>query len=163
MTTSLDLGCGSTPRNPFNASKLIGLDQFPVADLQADLVWEPIPLDDNSVDYVTAYDFLEHLPRVLYFREGNKYPFIDVMSEVWRVLKPEGTFFSSTPAYPYAAAFQDPTHVNFVTPETFAEYFDDHKTWARKYGFKGQFSIDKMLYEGPHLQVWMRKVLKNLA
>ena len=158
MTISLDLGCGTNPRNPFNAEKLIGLDMMPVADLQCDVVWEAIPLEDNAVDYVTAFDFLEHIPRIVYHEKKARFAFVELMNEIWRVLKPGGTFFSHTPCYPFGAAFQDPTHVNYVTPETFAEYFDCNKIWARRYGFKGQFNIAQMSYASPHLQVWMQKV-----
>ena len=158
MTIALDLGCGSRYRNHYNADTLIGLDQFPVADIQADLVWERIPLVDNHVDYVTAFDFIEHIPRVVYVDKQAKYPFIDLMNEIWRVLVPGGLFYSSTPAYPHPAAFQDPTHVNIITPDTWAEYFDDKKRWASVYGFVGAFQIESIGYHGPHLQCEMRKV-----
>ena len=158
MTMALDLGCGATPRNHYNADTLMGLDQFPVADLQADLVWEPIPCLDNSYDYITAFDFIEHIPRVVYVDKQAKYPFIDLMNEIWRVLVPGGLFYSSTPAFPHAAAFQDPTHVNIITPDTFCEYFDDEKTWAKMYGFKGKFHINNMRYHGPHLIAELEKV-----
>jgi hypothetical protein len=80
------------------------------------------------------------------------------MSEVWRVMKVGGKFLSSTPAFPHAPAFQDPTHVNIITPLTFAEYFDDEKTWAKMYGFKGKFHINNMRYHGPHLIAELEKV-----
>ena len=138
MTISLDLGCGETIRNPYQALKVIGLD---IQD--ADLAIEPIPYKDNLFDFVTAYDFLEHIPRLLYVPQ-RRYPFVELMSEIWRVMKVGGKFLSSTPAFPHAPAFQDPTHVNIITPLTFAEYFDDEKTWAKMYGFKGKFHINNM-------------------
>ena len=164
MTVALDLGCGANPRNHYKADSFMALDQFPVTNkesdwyLQADLVWEPIPLGDNSVDYVTAFDFIEHIPRVVYVDKEAKYPFIDLMNEIWRVLKPGGLFYSSTPAFPHAAAFQDPTHVNIITPDTWGEYFDNVKRWASPYGFTGAFQIESIGYSGPHLQCEMRKV-----
>ena len=152
MSISLDLGCGETIRNPYQALKVIGLD---IQD--ADLAIEPIPFKDNYFDYVTAYDFLEHIPRLLYVPH-RRYPFVELMSEVWRVMKVGGKFLSSTPAFPHAPAFQDPTHVNIITPLTFAEYFDDEKTWAKMYGFKGKFHINNMRYHGPHLIAELEKV-----
>ena len=80
------------------------------------------------------------------------------MSEIYRVMKVGGKFLSSTPAFPHAPAFQDPTHVNIITPLTFAEYFDDEKTWAKMYGFKGKFHINEMRYHGPHLIAELEKV-----
>jgi SAM-dependent methyltransferase len=152
MTISLDLGCGETIRNPYQALQVIGLD---IQD--ADLAIEPIPHPDDLFDFVTAYDFLEHIPRLLYVPH-RRYPFVELMSEVWRVMKVGGKFLSSTPAFPHAPAFQDPTHVNIITPLTFAEYFDDEKTWAKMYGFKGKFHINNMRYHGPHLIAELEKV-----
>ncbi len=160
MTTSLDLGCGDEPRNHFKADIAYGVDlkmRWPEV-VQADLVIEDIPFPSRTFEYVTAFDFLEHIPRIVYLGKTRRLPFVCLMSEIWRVLKPKGLFFSSTPAYPHPAAFQDPTHVNIITPDTFGEYFDDTKTWARRYGFVGQFHIESMAYHGPHLQVMLKKV-----
>jgi len=172
MMNALDLGCGPNPRNPFAADLVYGVDLQDYGNpliKVADLAIQPLPFEDNSFEYVTAYDFLEHIPRQLYITDPKKngvvrlYPFVMLMSEIWRVMKLGGTFMSSTPAFPHAAAFQDPTHVNIVTPDTFAEYFDDQKTWAKNYGFKGKFSIKAMDYFGPHLVVTMTKVVENEA
>ena len=156
MSISLDLGCGETIRNPYQALQVIGLD---IQD--ADLAIQPIPYNDNYFDYVTAYDFLEHIPRLLYVPQ-RRYPFVELMSEIYRVLKLGGKFLSSTPAFPHGAAFQDPTHVNIITPDTFYEYFDDQKTWAKMYGFKGAFHISNMRYHGPHLIAELIKVHVNV-
>ena len=152
MTISLDLGCGETIRNPYQASTVVGIDIE-----QADLAIQPIPYKDNLFDFVTAYDFLEHIPRLLYVPQ-RRYPFVELMSEIWRVMRVGGKFLSSTPAFPHAPAFQDPTHVNIITPLTFAEYFDDEKTWAKMYGFKGKFHINNMRDHGPHLIAELEKV-----
>lgn len=156
MTISLDLGCGETIRNPYQALQVIGLD---IQD--ADLAIEPIPHPDDHFDFVTAYDFLEHIPRLLYVPQ-RRYPFVELMSEIYRVLNIGGKFLSSTPAFPHGAAFQDPTHVNIITPDTFYEYFDDQKTWAKMYGFKGAFHISNMRYHGPHLIAELMKVHVNV-
>ena len=156
MSISLDLGCGETIRNPYGAAQVVGLD---IED--ADLAIQPIPYANEYFDYVTAYDFLEHIPRLLYVPQ-RRYPFVELMSEIFRVMKVGGKFLSSTPAFPHSAAFQDPTHVNIITPDTFYEYFDDQKTWAKQYGFKGAFHINEMRYHGPHLIAELQKVHVNV-
>jgi SAM-dependent methyltransferase len=142
----LDLGCGKFPRNPYRRAELSGVDVRPLAagadfDYRvANLVLDPIPYDDNSFASVSAYDFIEHVPRVLLAADGRGtvFPFIRLMDEIWRVLQPGGRFYAVTPAFPHAAAFTDPTHVNIITEGTHA-YFCGDKPMARMYGFSGQF------------------------
>ncbi len=152
-TKSLDLGCGKHPRNIFEADLTYGIDVRDDLDkniIKADLVIEKIPFDNDYFDFVTAHDFIEHIPRVIYYPERRN-PFVELMSEIWRVLKPKGKFYSSTPAFPHAAAFWDPTHVNFITEHTFPLYFDNVNNWAHGYGFHGAFSILDQKWQGPHL------------
>ena len=159
MTKALDIGCGLKPKNPFNAVEVYGIDVRDDADaniVKADLVVDPIPFPDNAFDFVTAHDFLEHIPRLIYAPQRRN-AFVEVMNEVWRVLKPGGHFMSFTPAYPNPAAFRDPTHVNIITEETFPMYFDDKLRWATAYGFKGSFAIVSQEWRGPHLLSIMRK------
>jgi len=141
----VDFGCGSHPRNPLKAKNLVGLDVFPSPPFQesAELSYLQVnsdgklPLQDNSVDALTAFDVLEHLPR----QSGGSFanPFIEAMNEIYRVLKPGGLLLAVTPCYPSGAAFQDPTHVNIITPETHKYFSGD--VWARSlgYGFSGEF------------------------
>ena len=122
---SLDLGCGSTPRNPFNASSLFGVDIKVDQESFVEkciLGFDRLPYEDEYFDCVTAYDLLEHIPRVHLDKDMLTNPFIDLMNDVHRVLKTGGVFFASTPGYPSAAAFCDPTHVNFITWDT-VNYF----------------------------------------
>lgn len=156
---SLDIGCGFKPKNPFNARTVWGADIRTDNAKQikaADLVTENIPFADESFDFVTAFDFLEHVPRTAYF-PARRFPFVELMSEIYRVLKPNGIFLSFTPVYPYHAAFQDPTHVNFITTDTFTTYFDDKNSWAKAYGFTGSFKILEQYLMGSHLITLMRK------
>jgi tetratricopeptide (TPR) repeat protein len=164
-TKSLDLGCGMKPKNPYNADEVFGIDvrdDIPANIRSADLVIEPIPFDDNIFDFVTAHDFLEHVPRLLYVPERRN-AFVELMNEVYRVLKIGGFFLSYTPAYPHAPAFRDPTHVNIITDETFPLYFGDvnepgQYRWASMYGFKGAFKITFQEWRGVNLLTIMKKV-----
>lgn len=85
-----------------------------------------------------------------------RFPFISLMSEVCRVLKPGGMFFSPTPAFPSPLAFQDPTHVNVITEETLPKYFSG-PLWASGYGFEGQFDLVKQVWNGGHLLTLLAK------
>jgi len=149
MSVHLDLGCGLVPRNPYGRERLCGIDIR--ADLTADpaveiraanLSCEPIPYPDNHFDSVSAYDFLEHVPRVSidHARRTTHFPFVQLINEVWRVSKPGGLFYAVTPAYPFPNAFVDPTHVNFLTDRS-SRYFAGAEPTARMYGFQGRFSV----------------------
>ena len=169
MTRHLDLGCGATPRNPYGCTELFGVDIAPgpaqpgMQLRTANVALDPIPFDDDHFDGVSAYDFLEHVPRVLPRPDGQglRFPFVELMNEVWRVLKPGGRFYASTPAVPHEAAFQDPTHVNILTRDTH-HYFTRPMFTARMYGFKGDFSVLRVMpalvaeheYEPPPPSGW---------
>ena len=85
-------------------------------------------------------------------------PFVNLMNEIYRVLKPGGIFFSSTPIYPYGSAFRDPTHINILTDETFSLYFDDQHRWAQMYGFNGAFKILDQVRIEPSLVAVLQKI-----
>jgi len=163
-TTSLDLGCGSNPRNPFQARELFGIDQR--SDLskdirQANLATDAIPFDSNFFDYCTAFDVLEHIPRISWNSGESRMAFIELMNEIHRILKPNGLFLHSTPAYPAKEAFQDPTHVNIITEDTLPSYFCEPNNWAKQlgYGFNGRFEL---LQQGWVCGIWVVGVLRAL-
>lgn len=153
-TRHLDLGCGQSPRNPYGCSEVYGVD-LSVDGLganfrAANLALDPIPFADAMFDSVSAYDFLEHVPRLLPTADGRgtRAPFIEVMDEIWRVLRPGGLFYGRTPAYPHPAAFQDPTHVNVIAADTH-RYFTAPHLLGRMYGFRGTFLIRRVLAISP--------------
>jgi SAM-dependent methyltransferase len=155
MTRHLDLGCGPVPRNPYQRDELFGVDLSGSTDggpiRRANLVMQAIPFADNSFESVSAYDFLEHVPRVLPTADGQgtRFPFIELMNEVWRVLKPGGMLYAVTPVYPGKAAFQDPTHVNIMTVDTHA-YFTRPQKMAAMYGFTGDFEARRVQLTRPN-------------
>ena len=144
-TSHLDIGCNSNPRNPFNATKLYGVD---IIDLETshfnyhkcNLIYDALPFSDSSFESVSAYDFLQIVPRNAIINGTGVFPFIHVMNEIYRVLKPGGIFYAITPGYPRNEAFVDPTSVNFITKKTHT-YFLSPKYKARMYGFQGKFKI----------------------
>ena len=160
IVRSLDIGCGTSPQNPFSAAECYGVDirSSPDANVRvADLFIDPIPFDSDMFNYVTAIDFLEHVPRVLWVN-GTRFPFILMMNEIFRVLIPGGIFVSATPAYPHVQAFQDPTHVNIITEDTFPMYFCAPGFSAAMYGFTGKFELIKQEWNAHKLMTYMKKI-----
>jgi SAM-dependent methyltransferase len=155
LSIHVDLGAGNSPRNPFNATTLIATDihksftrhdgvEFVVADLTRTL-----PFESNTISSFSAYDVLEHIPRWERVADEIQFPFINLMSEIYRCLAPGGIFLSVTPAFPKAEAFQDPTHVNIISKGTI-RYFAAPEPWATLtgYGFVGSFQVIS--------QTWLR-------
>jgi SAM-dependent methyltransferase len=155
-TTAVDLGCGTQPRNPLDCDKVIGLDIIP-SDLVGRFGKEfeyrklargrALPIENDSIDAVYAFDFIEHLSRQ---PDHNGGEFISTMNEIWRVLSPSGVLVAATPCWPSKAVFSDPTHTNPISDQTHL-YFSDH-VWARKngYGFIGSFRTIAVGWTSPH-------------
>lgn len=123
----LNLGSGLRPKKGY-----VNIDNRKEVnpDLVCDVI-EGLPFDDNSVDSVRAHDFLEHIPI------GKT---IQVITEIWRVLKPGGLFVSLTPdAESGQGAFQDPTHVSFWVENSWL-YFSE-PSYRELYGTKANFKI----------------------
>jgi len=147
QTKHLDIGCGDNPRNPFSMDYLYGVD---IQDLDQkklsfeykkdNVVLNKLPFPDSFFDSVSCFDFLEHVPRVLIEKNKSKFPFIELMNEIHRVLKNGGIFYGITPGYPKEEAFLDPTHVNFITFNTH-KYFVAPKYKAKMYGYTGSFQL----------------------
>ncbi len=149
----LDIGCGTNPKNPYDYNEVYGIDIYPdITKLgpnfkQANLAVDPIPFDDNYFDSLSAFDVLEHIPRQSIDHSTGQVhlPFIQLMNEIHRVLKNNGMFYALTPAYPGAEAFQDPTHVNFISEQT-CRYFCGPTGYAKRYGFNGEFNKIEMAW-----------------
>jgi predicted SAM-dependent methyltransferase len=152
---NVDLGCG------FRKKGNLAIDvttHGTEADIICRIGFEPIPLDDEVTDTVYCRDFLEHIPKA-YYSEHEKtlrYPVIEVMNEVWRILKPGGTFTSFTPCYPALEVHQDPTHLSVWTLESM-QYFCGKYPIARIYGVRTNFEILVNRLDGFYLHAVLRK------
>ncbi|MEK9568333.1 MAG: class I SAM-dependent methyltransferase [Paracoccaceae bacterium] len=100
--TFLDLGSGDQfLRHAVDGAKYIPLD---IDDL--DFEYEALPVPDNSVDILFSLAVVEHITNIEHF-----------MSECFRVLKPNGIIYLSTPNFRYCFRdfYNDPTHVRPFT------------------------------------------------
>jgi hypothetical protein len=88
-TKLLDLGCGAQPKNLFGATEVYGLDirtDLEQNMVRADLAIEGLPFPSDLINFVTAHDFIEQIPSVIY-NPQRRNSFIELMNEIWRVLK----------------------------------------------------------------------------
>jgi SAM-dependent methyltransferase len=155
---NVDLGCG------FRKTGNLGIDvtsDGTNTDLISRLGFEPIPLDDEIADSVYCRDFLEHIPKAYYSESDKKlrYPIIDLMNEVWRILKPGGTFTSLTPCYPNPEVHRDPTHLSVWTLESM-QYFCGKYPVAELYGIKTEFELLENRLDGFYLHAVLRKPVR---
>ena len=156
---ALDLGSGPNPKNPFSAASLHGVDIRANAErnvVYGDLLHAPLAFEDATFEYVTAHDLLEHIPRVAGSGGETQFPFVNLMNEIFRVLKHGGILFAIQPVFPSKEAFQDPTHVNIMSEDTLALYFCE-QSWARIYGFSGSFEMLEEGWIGGKYFAFMRK------
>lgn len=148
IDVSVDLGAGRFPRNPLAAKSVVAVDVLEIApfSVSANLSYrrvtpgEGLPIEDSSVDCISAFDFLEHLPRTYPDGNGgNTNLFISTLNEVHRALRPGGVFIAVTPCFPSPAVFVDPTHVNYITPDTHHYFSGPCHAKSLGYGFNGSF------------------------
>ena len=169
----VDLGCGSLPRNPLEAERVIGVDvlvnpPFIVSNMSVDyqrvIPGSPLPFEADQIDSVSAFDFLEHIPRVDRSPDGEfRNPFIDLMNEIYRILKPGGLFISLTPCFPSPAAFSDPTHVNFISEETHLYFSGQNFAKSKGYGFTGEFNLIEADWSDWKGSLWDSLAIKESA
>lgn len=109
----LDIGCGANKQPGF-----VGIDirAEKGVDIVHNLEETPWPLPDKSVSLAVASHVLEHI-------NPHNFVFVNVMNEIWRILKPGGRFVFVVPYAGSAGFWQDPTHCNGITEATLS-YFD---------------------------------------
>jgi predicted SAM-dependent methyltransferase len=108
----LNLGCGLNYQPGY-----INIDDR--SEVEPDSVFNicnGLPYEDNSVDEIRAYDFMEHIPQ-----DGV----IFVMQEIHRVLKKEGIFDFSIPSTDGRGSFQDPYHRSYWNINSFLYYCEE--------------------------------------
>lgn len=135
----LNIGCGYKKLKGYvniDSRKEVKPDE--VVDVSKGLSY-----DDNSIDEVRAYDFLEHLP-------PDKTMF--VVEEIFRVLKPGGKLEHFTPTTDGRGAFQDPTHRSFWNINTWLYFMNDE--YRALYSIKAKFEgVNKDVMTDPHHRI----------
>lgn len=103
---NLSLGCGRREEAGYK-----GLDSF---DYGHNVVWsapEKIPYEDDSVDFIKAHNFFEHLAAE---------DIITTLNECWRIVKKNGSIEIEVPNVHHTSnAFSDITHKSYWTTGTF--------------------------------------------
>jgi SAM-dependent methyltransferase len=119
------VGCGNRREKLFGIdgvvpkewTELITLDidetLKPAPSIIHDLEDLPLPFDDDMFDEVHAYEVLEHTGQ-----QGDWRFFFNQFYEFWRILKPGGFFFATTPMWDGLWAWGDPGHKRIISEGT---------------------------------------------
>lgn len=147
------LGCGNNRtkrlyRGEFKEwTDLITLDMDPSCkpDVIHDLNNRPLPFQDNTFDEVFELEVLEHHGGP----QGNFRAWFDHFSEIYRILKPDGYYFCTTPHWQSPWAWGDPGHVRVIPVEMLT--FLDQTEYTKQVGhtpltdyrwcYKADFSV----------------------
>ena len=123
----VDLGCG-----PHKTAGAWGFDRLaqPGVNVVCDLE-RPLPIRTGSVGAVHLRHIIEHVRELIPF-----------MEEVYRVCRAGAEVQVVAPYYTSRGAFRDPTHVRFITEDTF-QYFEP----PTDYGVKTHFRIERIEYD----------------
>lgn len=162
----LALGGG---RSSNGYDKAVDLAPFPGVTDIVDIAVEPLPYPDNTFDEIVASHVLEHIPTQIRWREygewHRRFCRVELMRELYRVLKPGGMLIASVPVdWPNWA--QDPTHVDVPWNREQFSYFcsqwggnqpgsEQNDAYGITFGFEwarcDEHEFDKAI------TVWMRK------
>ena len=117
----LDIACGAQKQGP----DWVGMDIAPLpgVDIVHDINVHPWPLPDECVSIAVASHIIEHIPPVVIDGGKTRFPFLEFMDELWRVMRVDGAAHLVAPHGSSQGYLQDPTHCNAINEATFV-YFD---------------------------------------
>lgn len=146
----LNLGCGN---KKYPNSVGVDISDRYKPDIVHDLNTFPYPFNSGEVELVIMDNVLEHLDRP-----------IQVMDEIHRMLKPQGTIKVIVPYFRSRWAFIDPTHKTFYTVDSFA-YYDPTHPFSSQFDYTNtRFNVNKIVFNesvpSPNL---FKKLLVKLA
>lgn len=123
----LDIGCGER-----KVPGAIGVDRrvckgvAVVCDIESGL-----PFRTDSADAVYLRHIIEHIRDLVGF-----------MEDLYRVCRPGALVYVEAPYYSSRGAFRDPTHVHFISEDTF-QYFE----YPADYDSRTNFRIERIRYD----------------
>ena len=159
---TLDLGCGDHPRGDVN----VDLFMQPGVDHIVNLGFDPLPFDDEAFSLVSAYDVLEHIPKVVCLPHihlenivSQWFPHLQLFNEVWRVLTPGGIFDTMTPVLE-PAVHGRALHCSVWNRETFDQFCDGsiEEKVLRWHGYVAHFKLVSYQTQGYHAIVRFKAI-----
>lgn len=162
----LDLGCGGNLHKDAVGIDIVGKPHT-AADIVCNLGFEPIPVDDDSVDVCISHHFIEHIPMAIWNSGVRSLPMVYLFNEIYRVLKDGGLFQVTVPiavhgSEPHQQAFQDPTHVSFWVPETVRYFSGDYYGFHNVYGHTSRFEMTVVNLFNRWYMIFELRAIKNL-
>lgn len=145
----LDMGCGKKKREG-----TIGVDfsSRHDADVIHDLDVFPYPFENKSVDCVYLDNCLEHLSSPL-----------QVMEELYRILKAGGEVVIMVPYFRSRWAYNDPTHKSFYTINSFA-YYDKRHIICKRYDYSdARFRVVDLKFNFGHPDGFLKNTVVRIA
>lgn len=162
------LGCGASrikklarpDRQEWSGLVTLDITDKHKPDVVHDIAVIPLPFDDDTFDEIHAYEVMEHVGQ-----QGDWRFFFGQWSDIWRILKPEGVFYGTSPAWNCAWTWGDPGHTRVVSAESFTylhqpAYDQVGKTPMTDYRFcyRADFDLVHSLVEGGTFQYALQAV-----
>lgn len=141
----LDVGCGVT-----KIENCIGMDKqkLPGVDVVHDAEVFPWPFKDNQFDRIYMAHLMEHLKPWLA---------VDLMNEMWRVMKVNGVLAMAMPYPGSVGHWQDPTHIRPWSEHT-PKYFDPDFSELYNFYTPKPWKIDGVVWRSDgNIEIAMRK------
>ena len=165
MRRVLDIGAADKS----GATDQIDIAPFNEKTVVCDVAVEPLPYSDQTFDEVRLEGTFEHIEACIHWKEDGKwhrrFPRIELMKEIYRVLKPGGIAHISVPNLETHAWAHDPTHVDVpIVAETFGyfkggyDWDNDMSTFLRtSYGIDFKFEHVEDFQTGSLYTIRLRK------
>ena len=122
----IDLGCGD---NKIEGAIGVDVRPGPGVDVVCDLE-RGLPFKSGCAHIVSASHILEHMRDM-----------IGLMEEIFRICRPNAVVEIVAPYYTSQGAFRDPTHLRYLSEDTFL-YFEP----PTGYGIRTHFRIEKIRF-----------------